>query len=174
MLLNGRSDGAADKIVIAAMDGPATGGSSPTATAAATVRAVASLMPRNLIERDASLAAGDRLAQAVLHQLGQHAGTPGPATSPCPSPCSPRRRTRRSSSIDSRDGEVVARGSRRLGGHVGIACCWWPSIAVGDDYLFGGAFGPFGALFPLPRPARTIVALVMFTASRSAVSAMWA
>lgn len=73
MLLNGRSDGAADKIVIEAMDGPVTGGSSPTATAAATVRAVASLMPRNLIERDASLAAGDRLAQAVLHQLGQHA-----------------------------------------------------------------------------------------------------
>jgi hypothetical protein len=43
-----------------------------------------------------------------------------------------------------------------------------------DYYLFRGAFGPFGALFPLPRPARTIVALVMFTASRSAVSAMWA
>ena len=59
-----------------------------------------------------------------------------------------------------------------------------PSIAAGepapppgepfDDYLFRGAFGPFGPLFPLPRPARTIVALVMLTASRSAVSAMWA
>ena len=73
-----------------------------------------------------------------------------------------------------------------------VASSWTLHVgpAVGDPaqrgagqavrrYLLGycllrGALGPVGALFPLPRPARTIVALVRFTASRSAVSAMWA